>query len=182
MGAKQNKENLEEIISSLADARLNDKKDLVVLGAKFEEFISGFNSQNLGQLQKLTNISWKGFKYLYSEVEYFMSIKSAMIQALNTIHEYLVNDDIEVKDFEKSYDDLSDVLKRGLSEVGEEDAETTENGVQTNLFPGVKQRKHRQKLIKNQKNFSYRPISILQCWPNLWQNVPNYLKWLKGRC
>lgn len=103
-------EDLEGIIRALADVWPADRENVAVAGAEFEEFISGFD-ENLGQLQKLIDISWEGLKYLFEKDEYFMSVKTATMQAVNTIREYIVNDgDIEVKDFEKAYDDLYDAL------------------------------------------------------------------------
>lgn len=130
MSAKHNIDDLENIIRALADIWPADRDNVAAAGAQFEEFISGFNNENLGQLQKLIDISWEGFKYLYTEDKYFLSVKAATMQAVNTVREYLVNDgDIEVKDFEKAYDDLDDALT-GKKESADTLIEIDENNAE----------------------------------------------------
>lgn len=107
---QQIKEDLEAIIRALADVWPNDRENVAIAGAKFEELITGFD-RDLGQLQKLIDMAWEGLKHLFENDDYFTSVKTATLQAINTIREYIVNDgDIDVKDFEKAYDDLYDAL------------------------------------------------------------------------
>lgn len=110
---KQRIKDLEEIIRALADVWPTDRENVAVAGAQFEELISGFD-KDLGQLQKLVDVAWEGLKHLFEKDEYFTSVKTATMQAVNTIREYLVNEgDIEVKDFEKACDNLHDALAGG---------------------------------------------------------------------
>jgi len=111
MGVTEDRiEELEKIIRALADVWPADRDNVAVAGAQFEEFISTFE-EDPGQLQKMIDLAWKGLRYLYEEDEYFMSVKTATMQAVNTIREYLVEEgDIEVAVFEKAYDDLYDAL------------------------------------------------------------------------
>jgi len=107
---EQRVQDLEKIIRALADVWPADRENVAVAGAQFEEFISTFDDDP-GQLQRLIDIAWKGLKYLFEEDEYFISVKNATMQAVNTIREYLLNEgDIEVEVFEKAYDDLNDAL------------------------------------------------------------------------
>ncbi|WP_138430812.1 chemotaxis protein CheA [Fodinibius saliphilus] len=120
-------EDLEKIIRALADVWPADRENVAVAGAQFEEFISTFDDDP-GQLQKLIDIAWKGLRYLYEEDEFFMSVKTSTMQAVNTIREYLVeNGDIEVAVFEQAYNDLEKALSGGkesadtLIEIDEEE-------------------------------------------------------------
>lgn len=118
-------QDLENIIRALADVWPADRDNVAVAGARFEEFISTFEDDP-GQLQKLIDIAWKGLRHLYEKDEYFMSVKAATMQAVNTIREYLVeNGDIQVAVFEKAYDDLYDALS-GEKESADELIETDE--------------------------------------------------------
>ncbi|NGP87421.1 chemotaxis protein CheA [Fodinibius halophilus] len=121
-------QELEKIIRALADVWPADRDNVAVAGAQFEEFISTFEDDP-GQLQRLIDVAWKGLRYLYEEDEFFMSVKTSTMQAVNTIREYLVEDgDIEVEVFEKAYDDLDEALSGGkesadtLIELEEEQA------------------------------------------------------------
>ncbi|MFP8488682.1 chemotaxis protein CheA [Gracilimonas sp. Q87] len=106
-------QELEDIIRLMADLWPTDRENLPEAGAKFEKVIKEFD-QNFGQLQKLINLSWDGLKHLYEKDEYFMMVKSATMQAVNTIREYILqNGDIKVEEFEKAYEDLEKSLKGG---------------------------------------------------------------------
>ena len=118
-------QDLENIIRALADVWPADRDNVAVAGAQFEEFISTFED-DLGQLQKLIDISWKGLRHLYEKDNYFISVKTATMQAVNTIREYLVeNGDIQVAVFEEAYDDLYDALS-GEKESADELIEDNE--------------------------------------------------------
>jgi two-component system chemotaxis sensor kinase CheA len=109
----QHVEELEEIIRALADVWPADRENVAVAGARLEEFIDGFD-ENAGQLEKLIDLAWEGLKYLFEEDEYFMSVKPATMQAVNTIREYLLKDgDIQLEDFEKACDELETALSGG---------------------------------------------------------------------
>lgn len=106
-------EELESIIRLMADLWPNDRENLPEAGAKFEKVISELD-QNFGQLQKLINLSWEGLKHLYEKDEYFIMVKSATMQAVNTIREYILQGgDIKVEEFEKAFEDLEKSLKGG---------------------------------------------------------------------
>jgi len=113
--AKKGVKDLEDIIRALADVWPTDRDNVAIAGAKFEEIIESFD-KNVGQLQKLIDLAWEGLKHLYEKDEYFMSVKAATMQAVNTIREYLLKEgNIEVKDFEKACSDLD----KSLSGAGE---------------------------------------------------------------
>lgn len=106
-------EELASIIRDLADVWPNDRENVMVAGAKFEEFIERFDDQGV-QLQKLINYAWKGIKHLYQKDEYFTSVKTSTMQGINTIREYmLAGGNIPVEDFERSCNDLEKALTGG---------------------------------------------------------------------
>jgi len=108
--SEQRIEDLGNIMRALADVWPADRDNVAVAGAQFEEFISTFE-EDPGQLQRLIDMAWKGLKYLFQEDDYFISVKTATMQAVNTIREYLVHEgNIEVEVFERAYDDLVDAL------------------------------------------------------------------------
>ena len=118
-------EDLENIIRALADVWPNDRDNLMTAGAKFEEIIDGFD-KNVGQLQNLIDLAWKGLKHLYEKDEYFASVKATTMQAVNTIREYVINEgDIPVEDFEKACVDLEKALA-GRAESADEVIELDE--------------------------------------------------------
>ncbi len=127
--------DLETIIKLLADVWPNDRENVAIAGAKFEEVTNNVDN-NFGQFQKLIDLSWQGIKHLYEKDEYFMMVKTATMQAVNTIREYVIEDgDIKVEDFEKAYEELEKSLEGGsesadsVIELDDEKArEIAENG------------------------------------------------------
>ncbi|MGN8224519.1 chemotaxis protein CheA [Gracilimonas sp. BCB1] len=106
-------QELESIIRLLADAWPADRENVAVAGAKFEEVTNNVEN-NFGQFQKLIDLSWQGIKHLYEKDDYFIMVKTATMQAINTIREYVIEEgDIKVEDFEKAYDELEKSLKGG---------------------------------------------------------------------
>ena len=105
--------DLESIIKLLADVWPADRENVALAGAKFEEVTNNVEN-NFGQFQKLIDLSWQGIKHLYEKDDFFMMVKSATMQAINTIREYVIEDgDIKVEEFEKAYDELEKSLKGG---------------------------------------------------------------------
>lgn len=105
-------EELEAVIRLLADVWPADRENLAVAGAKFEQLAEAF--EKYVQLKKLVDLSWKGLLHLYQKDEYFMMVKAATMQAVNTIREYLLQDgDIGVEVFEKAYEELEKSLEGG---------------------------------------------------------------------
>ncbi|REL38706.1 chemotaxis protein CheA [Rhodohalobacter sp. SW132] len=104
---------LEEIIRALADVFPSDRDNVMVAGAKFEEFIGGIDDKGV-QLQKLINLAWQGMKHLYEEDDFFMAVKTSTMQGINTIREYMLSDgNIAVEDFEQSCQQLEKALSGG---------------------------------------------------------------------
>lgn len=104
-------EDLADIIRAIADVWPNDRDNVMVAGAKFEEFIAELDDQGV-QLQKLINLAWKGIKHLYEEDNYFTSVKTSTMQGVNTIREYMLAEgNMPVEDFERSCNDLEKALK-----------------------------------------------------------------------
>ncbi len=105
--------DLETIIRLLADVWPADRENVAVAGAKFEKVTNNVEN-NFGQFQKLIDLAWKGIKHLYEKDDYFIMVKTATMQAINTIREYVIEEgDIKVEDFEKAYDELEKSLKGG---------------------------------------------------------------------
>ncbi|WP_421775002.1 chemotaxis protein CheA [Gracilimonas sp.] len=129
--------DLESIIRLLADAWPADRENVAVAGAKFEEVTNNVEN-NFGQFQKLIDLSWQGIKHLYEKDDYFIMVKTATMQAINTIREYVIEEgDIKVEDFEKAYDVLEKSLKGGAEsadtviEIDEEKAEEIKKNGET---------------------------------------------------
>lgn len=111
--SKQNEQlikELETIIRLMADIWPNDRENVPEAGARFEKIIDEYDL-NSGQLKKLIDLSWQGLKHLYEKDEYFISVKTAAMQAVNTIREYIIGDgDIKVEEFERACENLSTSL------------------------------------------------------------------------
>jgi two-component system chemotaxis sensor kinase CheA len=104
---------LADVIKKLADVWPNDRENVKIAGAKFEEFISDLDDQGV-QLQRLINFAWRGLKHLYEKDDYFTSVKTSTMQGINTIREYMVTGgNIPVDDFERSCVDLEQALSGG---------------------------------------------------------------------
>lgn len=121
MSSKPNQvhEELAEVIRLLADVWPNERDQVLVAGAKFEECIESIEESG-SQLQRLIDLAWRGLKYLFEDKEYFISVKTATMNAVNTIREYLIQDgDITVEGFERSYEQLEKALS-GENETADE--------------------------------------------------------------
>jgi two-component system chemotaxis sensor kinase CheA len=121
MSSKSNQvhEELAEVIRLLADVWPNERDQVLVAGAKFEECIESIEESG-SQLQRLIDLAWRGLKYLFEEKDYFISVKTATMNAVNTVREYLIQDgDITVEGFERSYEQLEKALS-GKNETADE--------------------------------------------------------------
>lgn len=129
---KQYIEELEDIIRLLADVWPADRDDVAIAGAKFEQFTNSFEGAP-SHLNHLIDLGWEGIKYLFQEDDYFMMVKTATLQAVNMVREYLVAEgDVRVEDFEKACDDLRTALAGG-SESADTVIEMDEDTVQQKL-------------------------------------------------
>lgn len=105
--------DLADIIRALADVWPNDRDNVMVAGAKFEEFIADLDDQGV-QLQKLINLAWKGLKHLYEKDDFFTSVKTSTMQGVNSIREYILADgNIPIEEFERSCSELEKALSGG---------------------------------------------------------------------
>ena len=99
-------EDLESIIRLMADIWPNDRDNVAIAGAKFEEVVTLLGNDSR-QLQKLVDLSWEGLKHLYEKDDFYMTVKAASMQAVNTIREFIIQEgEIKVEDFERAYDTL----------------------------------------------------------------------------
>lgn len=106
-------DELAQIIQLLADVWPNDRENVAIAGAKFEQVIESFD-QSFGQSQKLANLAWKGIKHLYEKDTFFMEVKATTMQAINMFREYIITDgDVRVEDFEKAFAELNKALGGG---------------------------------------------------------------------
>ena len=121
-------DELASIIQLLADVWPNDRENVAVAGAKFEGVIESYE-QNLGQLQKLANLSWEGIKHLYQKDDYFLMVKAGTMNSINMFREYVISEgDVKVEDFEKAYTELDKALIGG-SESADSVIELDENQI-----------------------------------------------------
>ncbi len=98
-------------MQALADVWPNDRDNVMVAGAQFEETIENLDAPG-NQIKRLINLTWEGLKHLYEKDDYFMSVKAASMQAVNTVREYLLNEgDIPVEDFERACNQLENALQ-----------------------------------------------------------------------
>jgi len=112
---EQQIEELGGIVKSLADVWPTDRDNVMTAGAQFEETVGNLDVTG-NQLKRLIDLAWEGLKHLYEKDDYFITVKVATMQAVNTVREYLLNDgDIAVEDFERACTQLEDAV----SGVGE---------------------------------------------------------------
>ncbi len=98
------------IIQLLADVWPNDRDNVAIAGAKFEQVVSSLESIS-GQMQKLSDIAYQGIIHLYQKDEYFITVKATTMQAINVFREFLLPDvDVSVEAFEKAYEELEKAL------------------------------------------------------------------------
>lgn len=104
-------EDLALVIRSLADVWQNDKDEITLAGATFEKVVEDLQPSGV-QLNKLIDLAWQGMRHLYEEDDFFMSVKNATMQGVNTIREFLIMEgDISVDEFESS----CNLLEKALS-------------------------------------------------------------------
>lgn len=102
--------SLEEIMGILANVTPGDQEHIMKAGARLEETIEVFEGKST-LLNGLIGQAWKALIHMYEKDEYFFSIRAAVLQAVNTIREFAINDgDIPVEVFEKASDDLEKAL------------------------------------------------------------------------
>ena len=99
------KEELASVIQLLADTWPNDRDNVAIAEAKFETIIDSLD-QDPASLKKLLNLSWEGINYLYDKDEYFITVKTSTMQAVNLVREYVllegdVKDDVLIKTYDK---------------------------------------------------------------------------------
>ena len=99
------KEELASVIQLLADTWPNDRDNVAIAEAKFETIIDSLD-QDSASLKKLLNLSWEGINYLYDKDEYFITVKTSTMQAVNLVREYVllegdVKDDALIKTYDK---------------------------------------------------------------------------------
>jgi len=112
--------SLEEIMGILANVWPGDRENIMKAGARLEETIEAFEGKST-LLNDLIGKAWKALIHMYEKDECFFSVRAAVLQAVNTIREFAVNDgDIAVEVFEKASGDLDKAL-RGESESLMED-------------------------------------------------------------
>jgi len=99
------KEELASVIQLLADTWPNDRDNVAIAEAKFETIIDSLD-QDSASLKKLLNLSWEGINYLYDKDEYFITVKTSTMQAVNLVREYVllegdVKDDALIQTYDK---------------------------------------------------------------------------------
>lgn len=119
--------DLAGVIKALADVWPNDRENVMVAGAAFEEFVSEMEPSGV-QINKLIDLSWKGMRHLFEEDAYFISVKNATMQGVNTLREFLLSGgEISVDNFENSCERLETALQ-GAAESADKIIEVDDNG------------------------------------------------------
>ena len=108
---EKNIEELATIIRTLADVWPKDREGVMIAGAKFEGVIDNLDFTGV-ELKKLIDLAWKGMIHLHEKDEFFISVKNATMNAVNTIREYLLQSgNITVDVFEQSFEKLEKALE-----------------------------------------------------------------------
>lgn len=119
--------DLAGVIKALADVWPNDRENVMVAGKAFEEFVGELKPAGV-QINKLIDLSWKGMRHLFEEDAYFISVKNATMQGVNTIREFLLSGgEITVEEFENSCDRLETALQ-GAAESADKIIDLDDNG------------------------------------------------------
>src|SRR6056297_144460 len=101
---EKNIEELATIIRTLADVWPKDREGVMIAGAKFEGVIDNLDFTGV-ELKKLIDLAWKGMIHHHEKDEFFISVKNATMNAVNTIREYLLQSgNITVDVFEQSFE------------------------------------------------------------------------------
>ncbi|TVQ65247.1 MAG: hypothetical protein EA360_10300 [Balneolaceae bacterium] len=120
-------DDLAGIIKALADVWPNDRENVMVAGAAFEQFVGEMEPSGV-QINKLIDLSWKGMRHLFEEDAFFISVKNATMQGVNTIREYLLSEgQISVEEFEKSCERLESALQ-GAAESADKIIDVDDEG------------------------------------------------------
>lgn len=123
---KQHIKTLEEIIKTMADIWPGDRENVMLAGAQLEEVIDAYQGTS-PLINDLISLCWKGMIHLYEKDDYFLSVKSASMQAVNILREYTINDgNIAVEVFEKACDDLNKAMAGGSHSAEEARLEAEE--------------------------------------------------------
>ncbi len=132
-GNQKQIEELALVIRSLADVWQNDRDEITVAGATFEQVVEDLDSPGV-QLNKLIDLAWQGMRHLYEEDSYFLSVKNSTMQGVNTIREYLIQEgNIPVEDFESACELLEKSLS-GHAESADKIIELDENNAPKPTF------------------------------------------------
>jgi two-component system, chemotaxis family, sensor kinase CheA len=103
-------ESLASIMQILANVGPGDQQEVMQAGAMLEDAVDAFEGRG-SQLNRLIDLAWEGLKHLYERDDFFMTVKMATLQAVNTIREYAENNgNIDVAVFEKSCAELQKAL------------------------------------------------------------------------
>jgi two-component system chemotaxis sensor kinase CheA len=130
MAENKNIEELADVMRELADVWPKHREGVMVAGAKFEGIISNLEDTGV-QFRKLIDLAWAGMIHLHEKDEYFMSVKNATMQAINTIREYLLKSgNITVETFEISFAKLEKALE-GSAESADKIIELNEGQVKS---------------------------------------------------
>src|SRR5690625_3461326 len=102
-------ESLERVIRLLADVWPNDRENVAIAGAEFEELADELASAV--SLRGLIDLTWRAMMYLYQKEDFFHSVKNATMQAVNLIREYQIGEaDVKVEQVQAACDALESAL------------------------------------------------------------------------
>src|SRR5690625_928558 len=102
-------ESLERVIRLLADVWPNDRENVAIAGAEFEELA---DELAIGvSLLGLIDLTWSAMMYLYQKEDFFHSVKNATMQAVNRIREYQIGEaDVQVEQVQAACHALESAL------------------------------------------------------------------------
>ncbi|MCC5926876.1 MAG: chemotaxis protein CheW [Bacteroidetes bacterium] len=169
-------DDLAEVMQMLANVSPADQDLIAQTGAKLEDAIEGFGDST--QLSRLIELAWEGIKHLYSKDTFFMTVKMATLQAVNTIREYaLTNGDMEVREFERACENLIKALKgdaESADKIIELPTETTT--VDTDTIPVTPVSKPVEPVTLDDVNAAFMKLDATSLTPDLLRNFYNLLE------
>lgn len=108
-------DDLAKVMQLLADAGPGDQELIMTAGVQLEESMESLPMKS-GQIDELLGLAWQAMRHMYETDEFFITVKTATMLAVNTIREYVLQDgDVEIREFELA----SMTLGKALSGNGE---------------------------------------------------------------
>jgi two-component system, chemotaxis family, sensor kinase CheA len=108
-------EELAKVMRLLADAGPDDQDIIMNAGIQLEESMESLPVKSR-MIDDLLELAWRALRHMYETDDFFITVKTGTMLAVNTIREYvLTGGDVDIKEFELS----RNTLEKALSGNGE---------------------------------------------------------------